>query len=70
MIDPRWSWNETRGAVRQIGKAVLRLLRTEGIEDVMEEKLQNDKNGDSGRYIVGNSIEWNNQVGMNLPKEE
>ncbi|KAK2944308.1 hypothetical protein BLNAU_20753 [Blattamonas nauphoetae] len=64
------NWNETRGAVRQMSKTALQMLRMEGIEDVMEEKLRNDKSEFSGNFVVSFSIQWNNRQGMNLPEEE
>ncbi|KAK2941983.1 hypothetical protein BLNAU_23106 [Blattamonas nauphoetae] len=36
-------FDKKRGDQRQMWKTVLRMLRMEGIEDVMEEKLRNDK---------------------------
>ncbi|KAK2956607.1 hypothetical protein BLNAU_8447 [Blattamonas nauphoetae] len=51
-------------------QTVHRMLRMEGIEDVSEEKLQNDQNILSGRWIVTKSIGWNNVQGMNVPKQE
>ncbi|KAK2957621.1 hypothetical protein BLNAU_7520 [Blattamonas nauphoetae] len=59
-------WNEQSGEVQQMEKEVHRMLRMEGIEDVIEEKLRNDKNGFYGRELVANSIIWNNRQGMNL----
>ncbi|KAK2940019.1 hypothetical protein BLNAU_25075 [Blattamonas nauphoetae] len=66
----RTEWNKTMGDQRQMGKMVHRMLRMEGIEDVIEEKLQNDKTGIYGGLIVDKSIEWNNLLGMNLPEDE
>ncbi|KAK2947063.1 hypothetical protein BLNAU_17986 [Blattamonas nauphoetae] len=63
-------WNINRGEYRQIWKEVYRMLRMEGIEDVFEEKLRNDKNGSNGRDIVDRSIDWNNELGMNVPEQE
>ncbi|KAK2952988.1 hypothetical protein BLNAU_11977 [Blattamonas nauphoetae] len=63
-------WNKQGGAVRQMWKTMRRMLRMEGFEDVMEEKLQNDRNGDFGRYLVNGSIRWNNLLGMNLQEQE
>ncbi|KAK2952678.1 hypothetical protein BLNAU_12327 [Blattamonas nauphoetae] len=65
MIGAQWEWKKTRGDQRLPRKAVLRILRMEGIEDVIEEKLRNDENGDEGD-IVANSIILNNLQGMNL----
>ncbi|KAK2960281.1 hypothetical protein BLNAU_4834 [Blattamonas nauphoetae] len=67
MVDAQREWNDTRGEVQQMWKTVDRMLRTEGIEDVIEEKLPNDQNGDFGQWIVDNSIIWNNLLGMNGP---
>ncbi|KAK2942381.1 hypothetical protein BLNAU_22724 [Blattamonas nauphoetae] len=63
-------WNKTRGAVRQMWKNMLRMLRMEGFEDVMEDRLQNDRNERFGEWIFISSIEWNNLLGMNLPEQE
>ncbi|KAK2942367.1 hypothetical protein BLNAU_22710 [Blattamonas nauphoetae] len=65
MINSQREWNK-RGEVQKKGKTVHRMLRMEGIEDVTEERLQNDRNGDFGGGIVNKSIEWNNLLGMNL----
>ncbi|KAK2960907.1 hypothetical protein BLNAU_3994 [Blattamonas nauphoetae] len=62
--------NEKRGDQRRMWKAVHRMLRMEGIEDVMEEKLQIDPNESSGHWIVDRSIRWNNLLGMNLPEHD
>ncbi|KAK2953995.1 hypothetical protein BLNAU_11097 [Blattamonas nauphoetae] len=63
-------WNKTRVEIRQMGKIALRMLRQEGIEDVMEEKLQHHNTASYGEWIVVRSIEWNNLQGINLPKQE
>ncbi|KAK2955018.1 hypothetical protein BLNAU_9949 [Blattamonas nauphoetae] len=65
MNDAKRKWNRTSGEERQMGKTVHRMFRMEGIEDVIEEKLQNDRNTDYGRWIDANSIRWNNKQGMN-----
>ncbi|KAK2954388.1 hypothetical protein BLNAU_10720 [Blattamonas nauphoetae] len=61
-------WNETRRDQHQMWKIVHRLLRMEGIEDVIEAKLRNDRNRYTGACIVDSSIKWNNLLGMNLPR--
>ncbi|KAK2964008.1 hypothetical protein BLNAU_1089 [Blattamonas nauphoetae] len=63
-------WKKKGGEVRQIGKKIHRMLRMEGFEDVMEDKLQNNVKIFNGRAIIAFSIEWNNLLGMNLPEEE
>ncbi|KAK2955191.1 hypothetical protein BLNAU_9920 [Blattamonas nauphoetae] len=60
-------WNEIRGSKRQTSKIVHRMLRMEGIEDLIEAKLQNDENTLVGRLTVTASIGWTNLQGMNLP---
>ncbi|KAK2944971.1 hypothetical protein BLNAU_20089 [Blattamonas nauphoetae] len=64
----RWEWNRTRGEVRQLGKTVHRMLRMEGIDDVMEEKLQPDLKTVSGGWLVAYSITSNNLQGTNVPE--
>ncbi|KAK2952994.1 hypothetical protein BLNAU_11983 [Blattamonas nauphoetae] len=61
-------WNKRRGDYRQMWKIVHRMLRMEGFEDVMMEKLQNDRKEYYGGWIVRRSIEWNNMLGMNLTR--
>ncbi|KAK2960255.1 hypothetical protein BLNAU_4808 [Blattamonas nauphoetae] len=59
-------WNRGRGGERQMGKKVHRMLRMEGIDDVMEQKRLNDHNEVGGQLIAANSIDWSNLQGMNL----
>ncbi|KAK2948879.1 hypothetical protein BLNAU_16222 [Blattamonas nauphoetae] len=59
-------WNKQCGEVQQIGKKVHQMLRMEGIEDVIEKRLRNDKSHYIGNLIVGYSIGWKNQQGLNL----
>ncbi|KAK2957005.1 hypothetical protein BLNAU_8080 [Blattamonas nauphoetae] len=68
MIYLQREWNKQKGEVRQKGKNVHRLLRMEGFEDAIEEKLLNHKKGSFGDLIVAKSIEWNNLQGINLPR--
>ncbi|KAK2948836.1 hypothetical protein BLNAU_16179 [Blattamonas nauphoetae] len=70
MNDAQRDWNRTGGETQQMGKTVHRMLRMEGIEDVIEEKLRNDQNGDIRGGVVVNSIDLNNLQGMNLPEQE
>ncbi|KAK2949844.1 hypothetical protein BLNAU_15239 [Blattamonas nauphoetae] len=70
MSNSKQEWNKERGEVRQMWKTVHRMLRMEGIEDVIEGTLRNDKNEYFGSLIVDESIGWNNLLGMNLPKQE
>ncbi|KAK2953267.1 hypothetical protein BLNAU_11730 [Blattamonas nauphoetae] len=69
MVKDQQEWNEKRGDLRQMWKTVHRVLRMEGIEDVMEEKLQNEKD-EFGGWIVEDLMELNNLLGMNLPEPE
>ncbi|KAK2952717.1 hypothetical protein BLNAU_12366 [Blattamonas nauphoetae] len=57
-------WNEQGGPERQLWSEVLRMLRMEGICDMIEEKLQNDQD-DSGGYILTYTIGLNNLQGTN-----
>ncbi|KAK2946482.1 hypothetical protein BLNAU_18587 [Blattamonas nauphoetae] len=63
-------WNETKGKSRQMWKTVDRVLRMEGIEDVIEGKLQNDQNEYFGGRIIVRSIDLSGQQGINAPKLE
>ncbi|KAK2942532.1 hypothetical protein BLNAU_22560 [Blattamonas nauphoetae] len=68
MIDAQLEWNDQSGKVRQMWKTVHRMLRMEGIEGVVEQKLQNDQNEYDGRDIVFTTMNLNNLLGMNVPK--
>ncbi|KAK2963587.1 hypothetical protein BLNAU_1630 [Blattamonas nauphoetae] len=70
MINAQRDYNQKWGDQRHMWKTVHKMLRMEGFEDVIKEKLRNDKNGNEGGWIVDESIEWNNLLGMNLPKRE
>ncbi|KAK2957930.1 hypothetical protein BLNAU_7106 [Blattamonas nauphoetae] len=70
MVKTLQEWNETSGTQRQMWMKVYRMLRKEGIEDVIEGKLENDRNTTSGGLIVTYSIDLNNLQGMNLPRPE
>ncbi|KAK2941472.1 hypothetical protein BLNAU_23619 [Blattamonas nauphoetae] len=70
MSDIQRKWNRTRGEERQMWKIIHRMLRMEGVEDVVEDKLQNDKSGDDEDILVATSIEWNNLLAMNLAEQE
>ncbi|KAK2950671.1 hypothetical protein BLNAU_14342 [Blattamonas nauphoetae] len=67
IIDAQLEWNKRRGEERKMGKTVLRMLRMEGFEDAMEEKLQNDKSETDRVLIVSLSMELTNLHGINLP---
>ncbi|KAK2948854.1 hypothetical protein BLNAU_16197 [Blattamonas nauphoetae] len=67
MNDLQRGWNKTWGEARQMWKTVHRMLRMEGIEDVIEERLRNDKSQSISQFIVAYSIHWSNLLGMNLP---
>ncbi|KAK2957528.1 hypothetical protein BLNAU_7427 [Blattamonas nauphoetae] len=68
MATIQWEWNMEGGEVQQRWKTMHRVLRMEGIEDVIEAKLQNDKTKFYGGWITFYSFRWNNQLGMNDPK--
>ncbi|KAK2963955.1 hypothetical protein BLNAU_1032 [Blattamonas nauphoetae] len=65
MVNAQQEWNQTWGETRQMWKTMHRMLRTEGIEDVIEEKLRNDRDGSFGGRIVLYSIYWNKMLGVN-----
>ncbi|KAK2947586.1 hypothetical protein BLNAU_17491 [Blattamonas nauphoetae] len=62
--------NKKGGEMRQMGKTVDRMLRMEGIEDVIVEKLRNDTQKWHGGWIATLSIILSNMHGMNLPQWE
>ncbi|KAK2953292.1 hypothetical protein BLNAU_11755 [Blattamonas nauphoetae] len=68
MNSAQQEWNIARGNKRQMGKAVDQMLRMEGIEDVSEERLQNDRNGTWGGDLIDKSIRWSNTHDMNIPR--
>ncbi|KAK2944326.1 hypothetical protein BLNAU_20771 [Blattamonas nauphoetae] len=68
MNNTQEDWNRTRGKTRHMKKKVHQILRMEGIEDVIEERLRNDKKEYNGRWTVAYSIQWNNMQGMNAPQ--
>ncbi|KAK2955291.1 hypothetical protein BLNAU_9682 [Blattamonas nauphoetae] len=59
MINYQREWNDTRGDEQQMWQTVYRMLRMEGIEDVIETKLQNNEST-FGRRIVAKSIDLSN----------
>ncbi|KAK2948691.1 hypothetical protein BLNAU_16329 [Blattamonas nauphoetae] len=68
MNNPKREWNEQGGKVQRMWKTVHRMLRMEGIEDVIDEKLRSDQNESDGEYIVFYTIEFNNLLGTNVPR--
>ncbi|KAK2941469.1 hypothetical protein BLNAU_23616 [Blattamonas nauphoetae] len=65
MVDVQRKWNDQSGKVRPMRKKAHRMLRMEGIEDVIEAKLGNDQ-FTIGGDPVADSIKWNNLLAMNL----
>ncbi|KAK2951660.1 hypothetical protein BLNAU_13399 [Blattamonas nauphoetae] len=68
MASTQREWNKKRGEEQPMRTIVDRLLRMEGIEDVKETKLRNDKKTPKGDVIILHSIDWNNLQGMNVPR--
>ncbi|KAK2963540.1 hypothetical protein BLNAU_1583 [Blattamonas nauphoetae] len=68
IVDAQLEWNRKGGEVQQMWKTVNEMLRMEGFEDGIEEKLQNDQNAYVGEMIVDISIRWNDQLGMNVTR--
>ncbi|KAK2956564.1 hypothetical protein BLNAU_8404 [Blattamonas nauphoetae] len=58
-------WNDSSADMVQLGRTELRMLRMEGIEDVTEQKLQNEKSAFTGVQLDFYSTKWNRQQGMN-----
>ncbi|KAK2952979.1 hypothetical protein BLNAU_11968 [Blattamonas nauphoetae] len=63
----RWDWNVIRSFKRHMWKTVHRMLRMEGMEDVMEEKLRTNQDIFRGSLIVTYSIVLNNIQGTVHP---
>ncbi|KAK2943658.1 hypothetical protein BLNAU_21406 [Blattamonas nauphoetae] len=70
MVDGQREWNNQSDEEQQTWETIERMLRMEGIEDMIEEKLQNDRNGFYGGWLGAKSIEWSNLLGMNLSQLE
>ncbi|KAK2963414.1 hypothetical protein BLNAU_1455 [Blattamonas nauphoetae] len=56
VVPPR-EWNKQGREIRRSGATIIRCLRMEGIEDVFEEKLFNDKNSHFGEYLLDKLLE-------------
>ncbi|KAK2959934.1 hypothetical protein BLNAU_5131 [Blattamonas nauphoetae] len=69
MVDNQREWNKKGGEVQHMGEFVHRVLRMEGIDDVIEERLMNDRSSDYANRIVVDSIEWSNMLGMNSSRQ-
>ncbi|KAK2954265.1 hypothetical protein BLNAU_10764 [Blattamonas nauphoetae] len=67
MIDKLQDWNIYGDQVQQIWNTVDQMLRMEGIEDVIDQKLGIAEN-EYGSLTVAHSITWYNLLGMNLPE--
>ncbi|KAK2955292.1 hypothetical protein BLNAU_9683 [Blattamonas nauphoetae] len=59
-------WNDHGGEVRQMGKILLPCQRKEGIDDVMEQWLQDDRNGNYGDSLISISLKLIILHGMNV----
>ncbi|KAK2959932.1 hypothetical protein BLNAU_5129 [Blattamonas nauphoetae] len=70
LVDSKEQQNEQGGDVCESETTILRSLRMEGIDDVIEEKLINDRSTDNAENIVVNSIKWSNMLGMNYYYED
>ncbi|KAK2961555.1 hypothetical protein BLNAU_3353 [Blattamonas nauphoetae] len=70
MNNAQREWNKQGGEERQKWKTVRGMLRMEGFEDMIEEKLRTVRNLEIGRNIITKSMEWNNLQGMNLPDHD
>ncbi|KAK2961992.1 hypothetical protein BLNAU_3048 [Blattamonas nauphoetae] len=61
-------WNKKGRNVRQYARIVLRCMRMEGFEDVIEQMLERDPRGDGGDILAYVGIQLNPFLPMNLPK--
>ncbi|KAK2944120.1 hypothetical protein BLNAU_20952 [Blattamonas nauphoetae] len=66
MFDACEEWNKHSENIHRTRTALLQSLRTEGFEDVSEQKLQHDRGEFHGRRIVVHSMGLSNLQGMNL----
>ncbi|KAK2956608.1 hypothetical protein BLNAU_8448 [Blattamonas nauphoetae] len=67
MVTIQREWNSKDRELRRNWQTVHRMLRMKGFEDVIDEKLRNDRKEMRGRYVVVKSFEWSNMQGMNIP---
>ncbi|KAK2959936.1 hypothetical protein BLNAU_5133 [Blattamonas nauphoetae] len=70
VVDSKEQQNEQGGDIRESEMTIVRSLRMEGIDDVIEERLMNDRSTNNADHIVVNSIEWSNMLGMNYSEDE
>ncbi|KAK2959590.1 hypothetical protein BLNAU_5368 [Blattamonas nauphoetae] len=66
MICSQDEWNETGGSIRRSGTTMFRSLKVEGIEDVTEQRLQNEETEEHGQDIVDSSKCVSIFFGMNI----
>ncbi|KAK2958877.1 hypothetical protein BLNAU_6126 [Blattamonas nauphoetae] len=66
MVLSQEDWNKQGGNVRRSGATIFRCLRTEGLDDVLEQRLQNDLNGNIGEDLADYLIKLNAMLGMNV----
>ncbi|KAK2949806.1 hypothetical protein BLNAU_15288 [Blattamonas nauphoetae] len=66
LVDTQQKWKKQDRDVHQSEATILRSLRMEGIDDVIEEKLVNDRSSYYANCLVVNSLEWSNMLGMNF----
>ncbi|KAK2954262.1 hypothetical protein BLNAU_10761 [Blattamonas nauphoetae] len=69
LVGIQQEWIKRRRSKRQMQTKVQRMLRMEGIDDVIEGELGNDKH-EEGYFLVVKSSEWSNQLGMNLQQRQ
>ncbi|KAK2945168.1 hypothetical protein BLNAU_19907 [Blattamonas nauphoetae] len=70
LVTAQREWNEKGSKTRQMQNKMLQMLRMEGIDDVIEEKLLSDQDTASGELIVEESIDLSNLHGMNLSEPD
>ncbi|KAK2943978.1 hypothetical protein BLNAU_21124 [Blattamonas nauphoetae] len=66
MVLSQEDWNKQGGNVRRSGAAIFRCLRTEGLDDVLEQRQQNDRTGNIGEDLANYLIKLTVMLGMNI----
>ncbi|KAK2959587.1 hypothetical protein BLNAU_5365 [Blattamonas nauphoetae] len=65
-IDSQREWSRTKGTERHMLKKLHQMLRMEGFEDVLDERLRRPQRDSFGFQCVDESIKLSNLHGMNL----
>ncbi|KAK2957914.1 hypothetical protein BLNAU_7090 [Blattamonas nauphoetae] len=66
LIRSQKEWNGKDENVRLSGTTLLGSLRMEGMDDVLDQRMQHSQTGDYGEDIQRYSMEWNTLQGLNI----